>query len=217
MQQMAVPDAHVLSWLLHRLAAVDMGHIALKHSMSWDNPPSLDIRFDGKQVFEGNAYGFTNGAIEAAIVHSRALLEFLGLGGMSQTKLKELRTGANGRNSDDICVEQFADLTKLKICDALKAYPGEATEAEASLAYVIYLANKGLAHTTSTFSKHEEGSRLLEIAFRGIPILVVNNFYVPLKIEPPPFEHQARIFESKWLARVNTHEFNATTLANTPS
>ena len=121
MQQMAVPDAHVLSWLLHRLAAVDMGYIALKHSMSWDNPPSLDIRFDGKQVFEGNAYGFTNAAIEAAIVHSRALLDFLGLGGMSQTKLKELRTVAKGRNLDDICVEQFADLTKLKICDALKA------------------------------------------------------------------------------------------------
>ncbi len=196
MQHMAVPDAHVLSWLFHRLTAVDMGHIALKHSMSWDNPPSLDIRFDGKQVFEGNAYGFTNGAIEAAIVHSRALLEFLGLGGMSQTKLKELRTFTKGRNSDDICVEQFADLTKLKICDALKAFPCEATEAEASLAYVIYLANKGLAHTTSTFSKHDQGSRLLEIAFGEIPALVINKFYVPLRIETPPYEHQARIREN---------------------
>ena len=193
MQQMTVPDNDVLSWLLHRMTAVDMGHIALTHSMSWDSPPSLDIRFDGKQVVEGNAYGFTNGAIEAAIVHSRALLEFLGLGGKSQTKLKELRTVAKGCNYDDICVEQFTDLTKLKICDALKAYPGEATEAEASLAYVIYLANKGLAHTTSSFSKHDQGSRWLEIAFRGIPSLVVNNFYVPLKIESPPFEHQVRV------------------------
>ena len=193
MQQMAVPDAHVLSWLFHRLTAVDMGRIALDYSMSWDSPPSLDIRFDGKQVFEGNAYGFTNGAIEAAIVHSRALLEFLGLGGMSQTKLKELRTVAKGRNSDDIYVEQFADLTKLKICDALKACQCEATEAEASLAYVIYLANKGLAHTTSTFSKHDHGSRLLEIAFWEIPALVINKFHVPLKIETPPYEHQARI------------------------
>jgi hypothetical protein len=193
MQQMAVPNAHVLSWLLHRLAAVDMGRIALDYSMSWDSPPSLDIRFDGKQVFEGNAYGFTNAAIEAAIVHSRALLEFLGLGGMSQTKLKELRTGAKGRNFDDICVEQFADLTKLKISDALKACTCEAAEAEASLAYVIYLANKGLAHTTSTFSKHDQGSRLLEIAFWEIPALVINKFHVPLKIETPPYEHQARI------------------------
>ena len=190
---MAVPDTHVLSWLFHRLTAVDMGRIALDYSMSWDSPPSLDIRFDGKQVFEGNAYGFTNGAIEAAIVHSRALLEFLGLGGMSQTKLKELRTVAKGRNSDDIYVEQFADLTKLKICDALKACQCEATEAEASLAYVIYLANKGLAHTTSTFSKHDHGSRLLEIAFWEIPALVINKFHVPLKIETPPYEHQARI------------------------
>lgn len=192
MQQMAVPDADVLSLLRYRMTAVDMGHIALKHSMSWDSPPSLDIRFDGKQVFEGNAYGFTNSAIEAAIVHSRALLEFLGLGGKSQTKLKELRTVAKGWNSDDICVEQFTALAKLKICDALKAYPGEASEAEASLAYVIYLANKGLAHTTSSFTKHDQSSILLEIAFRGIPALVINKFYVPLNIEPPQFEHQGR-------------------------
>ena len=196
MRQMAAPDSDVLSLLRYRMTAVDMGHLALKHSMSWDNPPSLDIRFDGKQVFEGNAHGFTNGAIEAAIVHSRALLEFLGIGGKSQTKLKELRTVAKGRNSDDICVEQFTDLTKLKICDALKPYHGGENEAEASLAYVIYLANKGLAHTTSSFSKHDQGSKLLEIAFRGIPILVINKFYVPLKIEPPPFEHQARMREN---------------------
>ena len=136
---MTVSDADALSLLRYRMAAVDMGHLALKHSMSWDSPPSLDIRFDGKQVFEGNAYGFTNGAIEAAIVHSRALLEFLGLGGASQDKLRELHTVEKRRNSDDICVEQFTPPAKLKICDALKAYPGEANEAKASLACVFII------------------------------------------------------------------------------
>jgi hypothetical protein len=186
---MKTPDAEVLSLLEYRMNAVDLGHLALKFSMSWDSPPSLDIRFDGRQVFEGNAYGFTNCAVEAAIVHSRALLEFLGLGVNVQSKLKEL---TNRKNPDDICVEQFSGLTKLSIADAVKAYPGEPAEAVAALAYVIYLANKGLAHTTSSFTKHDQGAVLLEIAFRGVPKLVINKFYAPLQISRPEYEIQSR-------------------------
>ncbi|MBY0241776.1 MAG: hypothetical protein K2X55_20930 [Burkholderiaceae bacterium] len=157
--------------------------------MTWETPPSLEVFFDGKQVVEGKATGFTNGAIEAAIVHCRALLEFLGLGGKSQTKLSERKARAK---EDDIGIEHFSGLSMLSIEKVASSYPGTRSEAEGALAYVAYLANKGLAHTTSSFTKHDSGSELLEIAFRGIPVLVVNNFYVPLGIQPPAYELQSR-------------------------
>jgi hypothetical protein len=171
------PERSLLVLLRHRIHSVEIGRLALAHSRSWSRTPSIAIHFDGKQVIEGKATAFTNGAIEAAIIHSRALLEFLGLAGNGPTKLREL-TGK--RKDDDRGVEHYRNLRRLTVAQALRAYPGPASEAEAALAYVIYLANKGLAHTTSTFTRHSRGSWLLDIAFRGVPILMANNFYLPL-------------------------------------
>lgn len=165
--------------------AVAVGHMALRHSVRWDEPPSIKILFDGKPVVEGKATAFTNPAIEAAIVHARALLEFLGLALVrdSQTRLKE-RTQ---RELSDRGVEQFPPLQRISVAIATSSYPGPTAEAEAALAYVIYLANKGLAHTASSFTKHDQGIQLLEIALRGVPVLVVNNFFLPLGLEPPSY------------------------------
>ena len=187
---MSSPSPELLALLEHRVTAVAIGHLALRHSMTWDEPPSLQVFFDGKQVIEGKATGFTNGAIEAAIVHCRALLEFLGLAGKNQTQLLERKARAK---DDDVGVEHFPGLSMLSIEKAVSSYPGPHLEAESALAYVAYLANKGLAHTTTSFTAHDSGTELLEIAFRGIPVLVVNNFYVPLGIQPPTYELQSRL------------------------
>ena len=74
------------------------------------------------------------------------------------------------------------------MADAVSQYPGLASEAEAALAHVIYLANKGLAHTTTNFTKHDQGSSLLEIALRAVLALVVSRFCIPLGIQPPCHE-----------------------------
>jgi hypothetical protein len=39
----------------------------------------MEIYADGKLIADGNLNGFINPAIEAGLVHCRALLEFLGL------------------------------------------------------------------------------------------------------------------------------------------
>lgn len=183
-----MPSPEVLSLLKYRLQAIAIGHLALQYSITWEEVPTIQIFFDDKQVIEGKATAFTNGAIESALIHCRALLEFLGLGGKSQTELYERA----GRINGDIGIEHFQGLTKLSVQQAMQVYPGSNAEAEAALAYVVYLANKGLAHTTSLFSKYDRGSELLEIAFRGVPVLMINNFYVPLAIEPPNYELQSR-------------------------
>ena len=139
---------------------------------------------------EGRATAFTNGAIESAIIHCRSLLEFFGLGaGGNSTTLRELKAA---RKLDDTGIESIGGLRRVTVTDALAQYPGSAQEAEAALAYVIYLANKGLAHTTTAFTKHDHGTTLLEIAFRGVPAIAVNRFYVPLGIKPPAYELQSR-------------------------
>ena len=185
------PSVDLLSLLEYRMRAVAIGHLALQYASIWDEAPSMKIYFDEMQVIEGTATGFTNGAIESAIIHCRALLEFLGLGvaaGSSAT-LRELSAA---RKTDDAGVELLDGLSRVTVADALAQYPGPASEAEAALAYVIYLANKSLAHTTTTFTKHDHGTSLLEIAFRGVPALVANRFYIPLGIEPPNYQLQGR-------------------------
>jgi hypothetical protein len=181
-QHLTHPPPSLLFLIEYRLRSIEIGRLALGYTTSWDETPSISILFDGKQVIEGTATAFTNPAIESAIIHSRALLEFLGLGGKSKTELKEL---AARRKTDDAAVEMYGNLSKVSIQRAMSFYPGLAAEAEAALAYVVYLANKGLAHTTASFTKHDEGSHLLDIAFRGIPALVVSNFFVPLGLDPP--------------------------------
>jgi hypothetical protein len=183
------PTAELVALIEYRMSAVSIGHLALRYAMDWGSVPSMAIYFNDKQVIEGTATGFTNSAIEAAIVHSRALLEFAGLAGATSTKLREVQ---GNRRTDDEAIENYPGLRRVTIAEATAYYPGAPDEAEAALAYVIYLANKGLAHTTTTFTKHDEGTRLLEIAFRGVPTLIANRFYVASGIQPPAYEVQGR-------------------------
>ena len=75
---MSAPYTELLAMLAYRLQAISIGHLALRHHMSWEEAPTMEVFFNGKQVIEGTATGFTNAAIESAIIHCRAILEFLG-------------------------------------------------------------------------------------------------------------------------------------------
>jgi hypothetical protein len=123
---------------------------------------------------------------------SRALLEFLGLRSESEAKLAERKSA----RSDDLVIESFSNqsgqLKRASISQAVRPYQGSSEEAERALAYVIHAANKGLAHTTLGFLKHDESSRLLEIAFRGVNALMVNCFYSPMGLEAPRYELESR-------------------------
>jgi hypothetical protein len=185
------PDSALLAMLAYRMGAISIGHLALRHHMSWEEAPTMEVYFNGKQVIEGKATGFTNAAIESAIIHCRAILEFLGLqsSNASTTEVAELSKRAR---TDDMGVERFTGLSMLSKAKALAAYPGEQSEAEAALALIFYSANKGLAHTTESFKLRSGDARLLEIAFRGVPTLLIKGFYRPLGIIPPSHELTSR-------------------------
>ena len=184
------PSGQLEALLEYRMRAIAIGHLALCHSMVWEEPPLMAVFFDEKQVIEGKATGFTNAAIEAAIVHCRALLEFAGLiAGPTSTTLREI---SQPRRVDDHAIESFDGLRRITVAEAVAYYLGPAAEVQAALAYVLYLANKGLAHTTSSFTKHDDGTRLLEIAFRGVPELLCNRFYIARGVVPPEYKLQGR-------------------------
>ncbi len=147
---MTTPDPQLLAMLEYRLGTIELGELALRHSMLWETAPPLEVFFDKKLVFEGSANAFTNSAIEAAVIHSRAILEFLGFKACSTT---EKIVQITHRKKDDYAVEQFGSLEMLSKERAKKAYLGPEEDAEKALALIFHSANKGLAHGTSAFER----------------------------------------------------------------
>lgn len=184
---MNTPSPYVLDFVAYRMKAVDIGRIALLLAASWESPPSIKIFFGERQVIEGSATAFTNCAIEAAVLHCRALLDFMGLKAAGPSTL----VAREKEQKDDIVIER-AGLPKLTVDDAVRLYAGPSVEAESALAHVIFVANKGLAHMTSSFGRDSSEGHLLEIAFRGVPKLVVEHFYKPLGLKEPLYEITSR-------------------------
>jgi hypothetical protein len=171
----------------YRMQAVDTLNYALRLRSSWSDAPCMTMYVDGKQVMEGNLNAFTNPAIEAGLVHCRALLEFLGLceknGRLSNRKK---------RQPGDVGIEHFHNADgafKMVAPEAiLYRYDGGPDEAERALLTIFHITNKGLAHVTADLATHPEHGRLLEIASRGIPTLVVSYLYTPLGMASPNYK-----------------------------
>ena len=177
----------------YRLNAVDTFTTALHLRNKWDVAPPMQMFVDGKLAVEGNLNAFTNPVIETGVIHCRALLEFLGLCRSRSGKLENVR---GARRADDSGIEHFANasgpLSLVSPMQACARYPGGVVEAENALLAVFVTANKGVAHLTILDTSSAEQSRLLEIASRGIPALVISHFYTPLGLESPKYENGAR-------------------------
>jgi hypothetical protein len=174
----------------YRMQAVHMLNIALRYVDSWDVPQPMEIRFNGQLAIEGRSTGFTNPAIEAGIIHCRALLEFLGLR-VNKSDPSKL-SARQGKQPDDFVIEDFegpsGPLQKVTIDQAVRPYDGPKDEAELALASIIHCANKGLAHMTGAYLLTPGDLRTFEIASRGVPVLVANYFYIARGMEPPKYE-----------------------------
>jgi hypothetical protein len=79
------------------------------------------------------------------------------------------------------------DLPPVTRAQAIKAYKGDADEAEQSLVSIMVFANRGIAHITDLIDPKRFGTHHLEIASRGIHALVVGHLYRPLGRAEPPF------------------------------
>jgi hypothetical protein len=153
----------VLRELPYRMQAIETLNLALSLNAALGAAP-MTLYAGNKLVVEGTLQGFTNPAIEAGIMHCRALLEFLGL--CERNGKLDNRTG---RRSTDIGIEHFSTPagTPLKMVtpdDAADHYPGPSYEAKDALLAVFQVANKELAHVTEDLRDSPEHARLIEIA-----------------------------------------------------
>ncbi len=186
---------HLLNELLpYRMQAVETLNLAINLNIQLGAAP-MTLYAGDKLVVEGTLHGFTNPCIEAGMMHCRALLEFLGLCD------KDDRLGnIKKRRSTDIGIEDFntssgVPLKKVTPIDATTRYPdGPSDEAESALLAVFQVTNKGLAHVTEDLNDSPEHARLIEIASRGIPVLMVGCFYKPLGLPAPNYKltHRSR-------------------------
>jgi hypothetical protein len=171
----------------YRMKATAILNCALELRSRWQEAPAMALYVDGKQIMEGNLNAFTNPAIEAGLVHCRALLEFLGL-----RNKKGTLCNIEKRVQSDIGIEHFKSADGyLKMLDAetaLENYDGERAEAKKALLTVFHIANKGVAHITQALEEHPEHATLVEIASRGIPSLMVSYLYTPLGIPAPKYQ-----------------------------
>lgn len=144
-----------------------------------DLPRAVVVLVDGQERLHGNVAAIANPMIEAGIIHARALLEFLGLC-VRRGRLANI----SRRHPGDVAVEHYSmperPLTMVSPDTALAAYPGSRMEAEEALVAVFELANKLMAHITDGIGTKEWTDRHLDIACRGIPVLVQNHLYSKL-------------------------------------
>jgi hypothetical protein len=175
----------------YRMRAVDTLKFALRFRSQWADAPSMTMHVAGKLIMESNLNAFTNPAIEAGLVHCRALLEFLGLNERNNQLCQR-----GGRQPNDIGIEHFRNaggpLKKVDPETALKRYDGKRVEAQEALLAVFQLTNKGLAHITEHLTAHPESGSRLEIASRGVPVLVINYLYIPLGRPAPDYKMRSR-------------------------
>ena len=170
----------------HRLRAASALNLACKYLMRWESPVPMEIFFNKKLAIEGTSSAVTNPMIEAGLIHCRALLEFLGLcakrGSLANITLPR-------RRRDDIGIEHFSNssgpLPLVTPTEAVAPYAGDKATAEAALLMVFHVSNKGLAHFTSDLGRSVADVRLLEIASRGIEVLVHNKLYMALGLPSP--------------------------------
>ena len=177
-------DEVLNQWIPYRLQAIE----TLQFAWAWvgesEEPRQVHVIVEGKEKIRCNVAAIANPMIEVGIIHARALLEFLGL----CAKAGKLSQVCN-RRSDDIAVEQFSTPARpLRIVtpsEALSAYPWSQDEAEKALVAIFEWANKTLAHLTTGALSDNYTDQHLDIACRGIPVLLHNHLYAKLGKEIP--------------------------------
>jgi hypothetical protein len=171
-------------WIPYRLQALKTLQFAWRWIGESETPRRVEVFEEGRLRLRGNVAAIANPMIEVGVIHARALLEFLGLCA-TNGKLAQIKK----RRPDDIALEHFSTpavpLSIVTPSEAISAYQGPNDEAESALVAIFEFANKGLAHLTTEALSAEYTDHHLDIACRGIPVLLHNHLYAKLGMQIP--------------------------------
>ncbi|WP_155844910.1 hypothetical protein [Arenimonas oryziterrae] len=177
-------DVLLKKWIPYRLEAVETLRWAWALTEQ-NSGADLEVKVNGRPVLTGNVAALANPMIEAGFIHARALLEFLGLTATKDGKLSVVVS----RRPGDVAVENFSTsavtLQKATPDTVAAAYPGPREEAEDSLVAIFQTSNRWLAHVTDGTTSKEWTDHHIDVALRGIPVLIKNHLYLPLGLDIP--------------------------------
>ena len=174
-------------WIPYRLQAIQTLQFAWQWISESQTTRRVEVFVDGRLKLRGNVAALANPMIEAGVIHARALLEFMGLCS-SNGRLSQVAS----RRRDDIAIEHYSTptvrLSTVGVADVLATYAGSANDAETALVAIFAMANKGLAHLTLGIATGEYTDEHIDIACRGIPVLLHNHLYAKLgrSVPEPP-------------------------------
>ena len=178
----------ILPW---RLKALRIAHWALSFVDQYPEGGEYECKVKGELKLEGKSSAITAPPIEMGTIHSRVLLEFLGLGVNSEKELSE----KENRRGDDISIESF-DLPRVTKELALSRFTVDRTEnaeaVEAAFVRTVTAANKIIAHSTTTLDYGPEAVMYYAMCCEAIPELFKRYFYEPLKLPFPDIEVTSR-------------------------
>ena len=170
-------------WIPYRVQAIQTMLWAYNQIHDLSHPRLMEVFVDGRKILGGHAAALLNPMVEVGFIHARSLLEFMGLA-TKKGKLAETER----RMPDDIAIEHFSvngiPLDKVSPKVVAETFEGPTDRGEQALVASFELTNKGLAHLSSGFSDGYT-SLDLEIACKGIPVLLENNFYGKLGLRMP--------------------------------
>ncbi|MCP4406509.1 MAG: hypothetical protein GY807_01870 [Gammaproteobacteria bacterium] len=156
--------------------------IALSFVEQYPQGGLYECYVDGKLKLKGKSTAITNPSIEMGLIHSRVLLEFLGL-----KANKAIALCAATPRKTDISIESFG-LPKVSIAEALAPCKGDKEKAMRSFAQTITAANKLVAHSTDTIEMDHEAIDSYLMCCSAIPVLFNLHFYIPMGLSMPDIE-----------------------------
>ena len=169
----------ILPW---RLNALRNARICLCFVEQYPEGGEYECRVNGKLKLEGTSTAITNPAMELGIIHSRVLLEFLGL---RVAKTRQLCVAPKRKH--DINIKTFG-LEMVTRDQVLSRCTGGKRKAEAAFVETITAANKLVAHSTEMVDLGSDAVNSYLICCDAMPVLFRQYFYDRLKIAFPNIE-----------------------------
>ena len=174
--------------LHYRLYALRIFRSALSLVECYPAGGRFECTVNGKVVMEGTSTAITNPSIEMGLIHSRVLLEFLGLRIIEGQRLGE---HTERKHKDDINIESFS-LPVVTRDQALSRCRDDKEMAEASFVKTVTAANKMVAHLTGVMDQGSEAVNSYLMCCDAIPALFKQYFYKPLEIPFPNIDIPSR-------------------------
>lgn len=186
-------DEILNEWLQMRIQAIHSMLWILDLSDQFGDDASIQVRIKAGPTIESTLPFLSSPIIAAGYVHSRAVLEFLGI---TTKDGKLVRVGS--RHKTDVAIEHYSIdgvfLQMVSLDDVYAAINMPTSIAEWALVTIVESANKFYAHVTKGEVLTMAMQHQVKLALDGILILLNNHLFAKLNRSEPIIVEKGSIY-----------------------